>query len=97
MNRNSRGLLAKPLRYKTFLLTWFAIYPLINLILFLGNNLLNALPIYLRTLLLTGILVFLMTYVVMPRLNRYFYRWLRTSTKRVALDSNSQLHFPHSS
>lgn len=88
MNRNYKRLRAKPLRYKTFLLTWFAIYPLINLILLPGDDLLNALPTYLRTFLLTGILVFLMTYVVMPRLNRYFYRWLRTSMNRVVFDSD---------
>jgi len=65
-----------PPRYKLFLLTWLAIYPLITGILLLFGSWLNALPLLLRTLLLTGLLVYLMTYVVMPKLTKLFHQWL---------------------
>lgn len=78
MNRRAYRLRVEPLRHKTFLLTWLAIYPLINFIFLIFGAFLKTLPLYLRTLFLTGLLVFLMTYVVMPKLNDYFYRWLHT-------------------
>jgi hypothetical protein len=68
----------QPPRYKMFLLTWLAIYPLITAIYLLFGSLLNALPLLLRTLLLTGVLVYLMTYLVMPKLTKAFHRWLKT-------------------
>jgi uncharacterized protein len=37
---------------------------------------LSQLPMLLRTLILTGVMVTLMTYVVMPRLTRLFAFWL---------------------
>ncbi len=67
----------QPSRYKLFLLTWLAIYPLITGILFLFGNLLNLLPLPLRTLVLTGVLVYLMTYWLMPMLTKLFQRWLK--------------------
>ena len=60
------------------LLTWLAIYPLINLVLIMFGALFNPLPLLIRTLLLTVFLVFLMTYYVMPWMNRRFYLWLHT-------------------
>lgn len=78
MNRHDYRFRTKPLRRKTFLLTWLAIYPLINFIFLVFGAFLEMLPLYLRTLVLTGLLVFLMTYVVMSKLNDYFYRWLHT-------------------
>lgn len=65
-----------PRRYKLFLLTWIAIYPLITGILWLFGPFLNTLPLPLRTLVLTLFLVYLMTYIVMPRLKKRFRRWL---------------------
>lgn len=69
-----------PVRWKQYLVTWSAIYPLalgiplvVNPILqYLGvpNNLLIA------TLAVTGIVVFLMVYLVMPRYTRLVQRWL---------------------
>lgn len=67
---------AKPPRYKTFLLTWLAIYPLITGLYGLFGSWLDAIPLILRTLLLTGILVYLMTYIVMPQLTQIFHSWL---------------------
>lgn len=67
----------QPPRYKLFLLTWLAIYPLITVILFLFGQYLNLLPLPLRTLILTGILVYLMTYWIMPNLTKLFQTWLK--------------------
>ncbi|MEL6162004.1 MAG: hypothetical protein AAFR18_22575 [Cyanobacteria bacterium J06627_32] len=82
MKSHRRAFNANPPRYKTFLLTWLAIYPLINLILLVLGPLLNLLPLYLRTLCLTGLLVFLMTYIVMPWMTRHFHHWLHTRNHR---------------
>lgn len=68
----------QPPRYKLFLLTWLAIYPLITAILFLFGKYLSLLPLLLRTLLLTGVLVYLMTYWIMPNLTKIFQTWLKT-------------------
>lgn len=66
----------RPQRHKLFFLTWLAIYPLITIILHLFGKYLNLLPLPIRTLLLTGVLVYLMTYWVMPRLMKLFRNWL---------------------
>ena len=55
---------------RSALLTWIAIWPLITALLTLGEPVLAALPLPLRTLLLTGVLVPLMSFIVMPRLTR---------------------------
>ena len=67
----------RPPRYKLFLLTWLAIYPLITIILHFFGRYLSLLPLPLRTLILTGVLVYLMTYWVMPMLMRLFRNWLK--------------------
>ncbi|MDJ0596583.1 MAG: hypothetical protein QNJ72_42550 [Pleurocapsa sp. MO_226.B13] len=66
----------RPQRYKLFLLTWLAIYPLITIILHFFGRYLSLLPLPIRTLVLTGILVYLMTYWVMPMLMKLFRNWL---------------------
>jgi antibiotic biosynthesis monooxygenase (ABM) superfamily enzyme len=66
----------RPPRYKLFLLTWLAIYPLITLILYFFKQPLSLLPLPIRTLVLTGALVYLMTYWVMPMLMKLFHSWL---------------------
>ncbi|TCT22185.1 antibiotic biosynthesis monooxygenase [Thiobaca trueperi] len=71
-----------PVRWKQYLLTWSAIYPLA-----LGAPLVVA-PAFrlagiptnplLTTLVVTAVVVFLMVYVVMPRYTRLVQRWLFT-------------------
>lgn len=63
-------------RSKLFWLTWLAIYPLITLIFLLFGDVLALLPLPLRTLVLTGSLVYLMTYWLMPMLMKLFAGWL---------------------
>lgn len=69
-----------PVRWKQFLLTWLVIYPLVlgmphvvaplMALLSLPSN------VYLATLIVTGAVVFLMVYVVMPRVTKLCQRWL---------------------
>ncbi len=73
---------APPPRYKMAVVTWLAVFPTITAIFLLLSPVLNALPLLLRTLLLTLIMVTLMTYVVMPRMTRLFSFWLYPERKR---------------
>lgn len=66
-----------PVKYKQFLLTWSTIYPLITMIFELFGNWLLVFPVALRILLVSGVTVFLMTYIFMPLLIRQFGGWLR--------------------
>jgi antibiotic biosynthesis monooxygenase (ABM) superfamily enzyme len=71
-----------PVRWKQFLLTWSAIFPLalgvpllvVPTLALLGVP--TSLP--LTTLAVTAVVVFLMVYVVMPRYTRLVRRWLFT-------------------
>ncbi len=69
-----------PVRWKQYLLTWSAIYPLALLVPALIAPVLNwtGLPwsTAVTTLVVTGVVVFLMVYVVMPRYTRLLKRWL---------------------
>lgn len=69
-----------PVRWKQFLITWSAIYPLALVVPVGVAPLLKAagLPAIppLTTLAVTGVVVFLMVYVVMPRYTRLVHRWL---------------------
>ncbi|MDJ0597884.1 MAG: antibiotic biosynthesis monooxygenase [Crocosphaera sp.] len=65
-----------PPRYKMAVITWLAIFPLVNLINLILAPILSNLPSPQRTLILTVILVHLMTYIVMPRMTRIFAFWL---------------------
>ena len=69
-----------PVRWKQFLITWSAIYPLV-----LGVPLV-VVPVlhqcgapdnrFLSTLLVTATVVFLMVYIVMPRYTKLVRQWL---------------------
>ena len=69
-----------PVRWKQFLVTWSAIYPLVSLVPLLIVPLLRQLGLsdspQLATLTVTGTVVFLMVYVVMPHYTRWIQRWL---------------------
>jgi antibiotic biosynthesis monooxygenase (ABM) superfamily enzyme len=58
------------------LLTWAAAFPLLTAVNVLLGPLLAALPLPGRTLLMTGILIGLLTYGIMPPLTRLTYTWL---------------------
>lgn len=65
-----------PPRYKMTLVSWLALYPTVTLIFWLFSGLLEPLPLVLRTLLVTALVMVLMTYVLMPRFTRWFAFWL---------------------
>jgi antibiotic biosynthesis monooxygenase (ABM) superfamily enzyme len=69
-----------PPRYKQFLLTLSAIYPLTTIVPFAVRPWLNAMPVlaagWSGNLIVSAIIVFLMVYVVMPRYTRLVAHWL---------------------
>lgn len=71
-----------PVRWKQFLMTWSAIFPLAHTVPWLVVPVSRSLGLpqdpTLNTLLVTGVVVFLMVYVVMPRYTRLMQRWLFT-------------------
>lgn len=67
----------QPPRWKQFVLTFLGIYPLLLIFLPLLLPLLADWPGPLRSALIAGVLVALMTFVMMPLLNRLLAGWLR--------------------
>jgi antibiotic biosynthesis monooxygenase (ABM) superfamily enzyme len=69
-----------PLRWKQFIVTWSAIYPLVLGVPLVVTPALRRLGIpddpLLTALAVTATVVFLMVYVVMPRYTRLIRRWL---------------------
>lgn len=69
-----------PVRWKQFLVTWSAIFPLascVPLLVIPSLRVIGVPPLpYLDTLLISGAIVYLMVYVVMPRYTRLVQRWL---------------------
>ena len=69
-----------PVRWKQCVVTWSAIYLLVLSVPYALSPVLQYLGIsenrYISTLVLTGTVVFLMVYVVMPRYTKLIHRWL---------------------
>ncbi|MCR6628695.1 MAG: antibiotic biosynthesis monooxygenase [Magnetospirillum sp.] len=65
-----------PPRPKMALVTWAALFPLVSLLLTVLQPVLSRVPFLVGTLIVTGLVTVLMTYVVMPRLTRLLARWL---------------------
>jgi antibiotic biosynthesis monooxygenase (ABM) superfamily enzyme len=69
-----------PVRWKQFLITWSAIYPLVLGVPLVVVPVLRRFGVpdnrFLTILLVTATVVFLMVYVVMPRYTRFVRRWL---------------------
>ena len=66
----------RPARSRQAMITWLGIYPVITLLLLFVGPLIAPWPVWLRTLLISVTLVVLMTYVLMPRLTRWFAKFL---------------------
>lgn len=66
-----------PPRYKLAVINWISAYPLITLLLWIGQPVIQRVPVYITTLVLSLILVCLLTFVIMPIMMRLFSRWLR--------------------
>ncbi|MBT33137.1 hypothetical protein [Chondrinema litorale] len=69
--------MSKNIHHKRTFISWLAIYPLITILLWLLGDLLIILPLPLRTLLLTALLVPAMSYVVIPFYSKLFKNWLK--------------------
>lgn len=75
------GAVVPPPRYKMLVVSFFAIFPLINLLNLLLQPLLRPLPSFLRSLIVTLVMLSLTTYVVMPRMTKLFSKWLYPKSK----------------
>ena len=69
-----------PVRWKQYLVTWSAIYPLVLGVPFVVTPVLRYLGVpdnrFITVFVGTGILAYLMVYVVMPRYTKLMHRWL---------------------
>ncbi len=66
-----------PKKWKMAVLVWIAIYPTITLLFaFAGGHLQRIEPLPLRTLLITGMVVPLMVYAVIPGLQKVLKEWM---------------------
>ena len=65
-----------PPKFKMTVVSWLALYPTVSTIFLLFGGVLEHLPLLLRTMLITGVLMPLMSYVLMPRFSRWFAFWL---------------------
>lgn len=65
-------------RHKLALLTWTVVYPLITILIAALDPVVGALPMPLRTLVLTAVMVPVMVYLAMPAMTARFAGWLRS-------------------
>ncbi|MBK1887183.1 MULTISPECIES: antibiotic biosynthesis monooxygenase [Marinobacter] len=65
-----------PPKWKMTLVSWLALYPAVTLVFILFGDLLTTMPLLLRTMLVTMVVMLLMSYVLMPRMTRWFAFWL---------------------
>lgn len=68
--------MTQPNRHRMALLTWAVVYPLITTLLAVLEPLVGGLPVPLRTLVVSAILVPVMVYLAMPAATSRFRNWL---------------------
>lgn len=66
----------QPTKWKFAVTVWIAIYPAITVLTFLIGDSINNLPLPIKTLIMTGILVPLMIFVLLPLLRKLLGNWL---------------------
>jgi len=66
----------QPPKWKFAVMVWLAIYPTITLVTFLIGDYIKNFPLPLKTLIMTGILVPLMVFVLLPILRKLMGNWL---------------------
>ena len=66
----------QPTKWKFAVMVWIAIYPAITVLTFLIGDSINNLPLPIKTLIMTGILVPLMIFVLLPLLRKLLGKWL---------------------
>lgn len=72
---------APPRRPRMALVNWLALWPLVSALLAALGPLLEPFPFLVRTAAVTGLVVLLMTWVIMPRLSKWCAPWLSGATK----------------
>jgi uncharacterized protein len=68
-----------PKRYKMALLTWLGVFVTLSLVGNILRPMFAFLPGIVAQLITIGIVVWILTYILMPRLTRLFHRWLYPS------------------
>ncbi|MGO1500073.1 MAG: antibiotic biosynthesis monooxygenase [Marinobacter sp.] len=71
-----------PAKYKMTIVSWLALYPAVTLIFFVFGDLLAQVPLLLRTLIVTAVVMVAMSYLLMPRFTRWFAFWLFPKRER---------------
>ncbi|MDJ0899641.1 MAG: hypothetical protein QNJ55_12600 [Xenococcus sp. MO_188.B8] len=71
--------ISTPPKYKTAFVTWIGVFVCASILGYFFAPYLAGLPYLLRQAIITGLVVILLAYVVMPRLTRLFYTWLHKS------------------
>jgi len=73
------GVVSPPARWKMAVTTWLAIYPAVLVVQLLLPSSFGSLPLPVRVLILTLVLVPAMTFVLMPTLSKLLRPWLYAS------------------
>jgi antibiotic biosynthesis monooxygenase (ABM) superfamily enzyme len=68
-----------PKRYKMALLTWLGVFITLSIVSRLLAPVFAPLPVLLSQIITMGIVVWILTYLLMPQLTRLFYKWLYPS------------------
>ncbi|PHQ25858.1 antibiotic biosynthesis monooxygenase [Marinobacter guineae] len=71
-----------PPKWKMTIVSWLALYPAVTLVFILFGDWLAQIPLLIRTLMVTVVVMVLMSYVLMPRMTRWFAFWLFPDKKR---------------
>jgi len=66
----------QPPKWKFAVMVWLAIYPTITLVTFIIGDSIQKFPLPIKTLIMTGILVPLMIFVLLPLLRKLLKNWL---------------------
>jgi uncharacterized protein len=78
---SSEGAIVPPPRYKMLIVSFIVIFPLSNLLNLLLQPLLTPMPVLLRSLIISLVMLSLTTYVVMPCATKLFAKWLYPKSK----------------
>ena len=65
-----------PPKWKMTVVSWLALYPAVTVVFALFGDWLAQIPLLIRTMLVTMVVMGLMSYVLMPRMTKWFSFWL---------------------
>ena len=65
-----------PPKWKMTIVSWLALYPAVTLVFVVFGDWLAQVPLLLRAMMVTVVVMGLMSYVLMPRMTRWFAFWL---------------------